>query len=195
MPGLRRETAPIPCPEFRTPGLKGSRQPPLSAALTMFVCPEARSATVAPERAANHGTFITGPWYTLSSQPRRPPGCGATAETRREAAMTPQERKRIFRTLGIRPRPKGAGCGGEWFAAGGGRLEVRSPTTGELLAEVDQAAEADYARIMDQAVCAFGIWARYAGPAARRNRPPGGYRPTRKRRRLDAWFRWRWARF
>jgi len=80
--------------------------------------------------------------------------------------MTPQEKKRIFRSLGIRPRPKGAGCGGEWFAAGGGRLEVRSPATGELLAEVDQAAEADYARIMDQAVCAFGLWR--ATPAPRR---------------------------
>ncbi|MFO7653033.1 MAG: aldehyde dehydrogenase family protein [Candidatus Krumholzibacteriia bacterium] len=61
-----------------------------------------------------------------------------------------------------------AGCstGSEWFAASGDWLESRNPTTGELLARIQQASADDYERMMAAAGEAFLQWR--ALPAPRR---------------------------
>ncbi len=65
---------------------------------------------------------------------------------------------RIFRALGLKSRLKGASTGGDWFAGSGDFIEVRSPTTGELLARVEQAGPKDYDRLLRQATKAFEVW-------------------------------------
>ncbi len=80
--------------------------------------------------------------------------------------MTTQEKNRLFKALGLKPRLAGANCGGEWFASGADLIESRSPATGELLAKVAQADVKDYARIMQAATSAFVAWR--AVPAPRR---------------------------
>ncbi|NWG12096.1 MAG: aldehyde dehydrogenase family protein [Acidobacteria bacterium] len=72
--------------------------------------------------------------------------------------MDLQEKHDLFEMLGLETRLKGAGCGREWFATSGDYLDVCSPTSGELLARVEQAGEADYARAMSLAVEAFQSW-------------------------------------
>jgi aldehyde dehydrogenase (NAD+) len=69
--------------------------------------------------------------------------------------MTPQETKKLFKALGLRSRMDGASYGGDWFASSGDWLEVHSPTSGDLLAKIQQAGEADYAKLMEKADQAF----------------------------------------
>ena len=71
---------------------------------------------------------------------------------------------RIFRALGLSSRMKGANCGGSWFATSKDALEVFSPTTGELLATVEQAGPRDYQRVMRQAQKAFAAWRALPAP-------------------------------
>ena len=72
--------------------------------------------------------------------------------------MTRREKNKLFKSLGLKSRMPGANSGGEWFATSGDLLEVRSPATGELLAEVEQANEEDYNKLIEQAEKAFHVW-------------------------------------
>ncbi|MCI0490554.1 MAG: aldehyde dehydrogenase family protein [Blastocatellia bacterium] len=78
--------------------------------------------------------------------------------------MTRRERNELFKSLGLKSRMPGTNCGGEWFATSGDLLEVRSPATGELLAEVEQANEEDYNKLIEQAERAFHIWRTVPAP-------------------------------
>jgi aldehyde dehydrogenase (NAD+) len=78
--------------------------------------------------------------------------------------MATKQKSKIFRALGLAARMKGASTGGEWFASSGDMIEVRSPTTGELLSRVEQASEEDFARIVNQAHDAFGVWRTIPAP-------------------------------
>jgi aldehyde dehydrogenase (NAD+) len=80
--------------------------------------------------------------------------------------MTPQETKKLFKALGLKSRMDGASYGGDWFASSGDWLEVHSPTSGDLLAKIQQAGEADYAKLMEKTDQAFRHWR--AIPAPRR---------------------------
>jgi len=80
--------------------------------------------------------------------------------------MTTQEKQKMFKALGLKSRQAGANCGGEWFAGGRDLIESRSPTTGELLAKIEQADAKDYEKVMKQAGKAFLAWR--AVPAPRR---------------------------
>jgi len=80
--------------------------------------------------------------------------------------MAKTDHNKIFKSLGLKPRMKGANCGDDWFSSGGDWLEVHSPTTGELLARIEQANEADYNRVVAQSMKAFMFWR--AMPAPRR---------------------------
>ena len=73
-------------------------------------------------------------------------------------------RNRIFRALGLKSRMKGANCGGEWFAGSGDYLESVNPTTGEVLARIEQASAADYDKVMKQAKKAFLAWRAMPAP-------------------------------
>ncbi len=79
-------------------------------------------------------------------------------------STTSQDRAGILDRLGLRHDCKGASAGGEWFAGSGDPLEVRSPATGEELARVEQASEADYDRLMERAIEAFHEWSRVPAP-------------------------------
>ncbi len=72
--------------------------------------------------------------------------------------MTPQETKKLFKALGLKSRMDGTSCGGDWFASSGDWLEVHNPTNGDPLAKIQQAGEADYAKLMEQASQAFRQW-------------------------------------
>ena len=78
--------------------------------------------------------------------------------------MTPQETKKLFKALGLKSRMDGASCGGDWFASSGDWLEVHNPTNGDLLAKIQQAGEADYAKLMEQAGKAFRRWRAIPAP-------------------------------
>jgi aldehyde dehydrogenase (NAD+) len=75
-----------------------------------------------------------------------------------------QDRNKLFRALGLKSRLPGTNCGGEWFASSGDLIDVRSPTDGEMLARVEQASEADYEKLMKQAVKAFHAWRTMPAP-------------------------------
>ena len=64
-------------------------------------------------------------------------------------------KNQIFRALGLKAKMKGANCGGEWFADSKDNLSTFSPTTGELLAEIEQASAKDYDLVMKKARSAF----------------------------------------
>jgi aldehyde dehydrogenase (NAD+) len=68
------------------------------------------------------------------------------------------EKDRIFNALGLQATLTGASYGDQWFASSGDWTEVHSPTTGELLAKVEQASEADYNTVVEQAMKAFEFW-------------------------------------
>jgi len=72
--------------------------------------------------------------------------------------MAKMTKAKIFRELGLKARLKGACVGGEWFATSKDVLEVHSPTTGELLAKVEQAGAADYEKVMKASQKAFQVW-------------------------------------
>ncbi len=80
--------------------------------------------------------------------------------------MAIRDKGKIFKSLGLKQRLPGASCGAGWFASSGDAIEVHSPTTGELLARVEQANEVDYNRVIEEAVRAFQVWR--AVPAPRR---------------------------
>jgi aldehyde dehydrogenase (NAD+) len=71
---------------------------------------------------------------------------------------------RIFKELGLSARLKGANCGGEWFATSGDWLDSRNPATGELLARIEQADNADYAKVMKAAKESFLAWRMLPAP-------------------------------
>ncbi|MFT5315600.1 MAG: hypothetical protein ACI9UK_001432, partial [Candidatus Krumholzibacteriia bacterium] len=54
----------------------------------------------------------------------------------------------IFRALGLAANMKGASYGGEWFANSGDYIVSKSPTTGEVLAKIEQASAKDYNLVM-----------------------------------------------
>ncbi len=72
----------------------------------------------------------------------------------------------IFRALGLSARMKGASTGGAWFADSKDDLETVNPTTGEVLARIEQASAKDYDKVMREAKQAFLVWR--AVPAPRR---------------------------
>jgi len=78
--------------------------------------------------------------------------------------MTKQEMNKLFRSLGLSRTMKGANVGGEWFASSGDYLESRNPTTGEVLAKVEQASAADYQTIMRTTTKAFQAWRMLPAP-------------------------------
>ena len=67
--------------------------------------------------------------------------------------------------LGIRSDNSGAFAGGWIDEPGGDWLESRSPATGELIARVKQADEADYERIVGSAHEGFTAWRTVPAPA------------------------------
>ena len=75
-----------------------------------------------------------------------------------DKAQPALDKARIFKALGLSAKLKGANCGGEWFASSGDWLESRNPTTGELLARIEQADDADYAKVMAASKAAFLAW-------------------------------------
>jgi len=70
----------------------------------------------------------------------------------------------IFRSLGLSKSMKGVNVGGKWFASSGDFLEVRNPTTGEVLSRVEQASAQDYARMMKTTTAAFMVWREMPAP-------------------------------
>ncbi len=74
------------------------------------------------------------------------------------------EKDRIFESLGLKATLSGASYGDGWFANSGDWIEVHSPTTGELLAKVEQASEADYNTVVAQAMKAFECWRTIPAP-------------------------------
>ncbi len=78
--------------------------------------------------------------------------------------MTTQEMNKLFRTLGLKKKMKGANIGGEWFAGSGDMLQSRSPIDGSLLAEIEQAGAKDYQKVMNQAQKAFVAWRTVPAP-------------------------------
>jgi aldehyde dehydrogenase (NAD+) len=78
--------------------------------------------------------------------------------------MAVHDKERIFDSLGLKTTLAGASSGGKWFAGSGDLIEVRSPATGELLAKVEQAGEADYDRVVGESVKAFQQWKTVPAP-------------------------------
>ena len=74
------------------------------------------------------------------------------------------EKDGIFSALGLRATLSGASYGDQWFAGSGDWIEVHSPATGELLAKVEQASEADYNSVVGQAIKAFEFWRALPAP-------------------------------
>ncbi len=64
-------------------------------------------------------------------------------------------KSQIFRALGLTARMKGANFGGEWFANSDDYIVSISPTTGEVLAKIEQASTKDYQLVMKNARSAF----------------------------------------
>ncbi len=71
----------------------------------------------------------------------------------------------FLKTLGIKEVNYGASTGQEWLeSTDGGEIKVYSPATGEFIAGVFQATEADYERVMLRAVEAFRWWRTIPAP-------------------------------
>jgi len=81
-----------------------------------------------------------------------------------EAVIDITEKDRILDSLGLQATLSGASCGDRWFASSGDWIEVHSPTTGELLAKVEEASEADYNAVIAQAMKAFEHWRALPAP-------------------------------
>src|SRR5271157_531978 len=81
-----------------------------------------------------------------------------------EAVIGLAEKDRILDSLGLQATLSGASYGDRWFANSGDWIEVHSPTTGELLAKVEQASEADYNTVVGQAMKAFEFWRALPAP-------------------------------
>jgi aldehyde dehydrogenase (NAD+) len=78
--------------------------------------------------------------------------------------MTTRDKDRLFQSLGLAASLPGASSGGKWFATSGDWIEVHSPTTGELLARVEQATAADFDRVVSTAMEAFRTWRTIPAP-------------------------------
>ncbi len=78
--------------------------------------------------------------------------------------MTPADKNRLFRSLGLTARPSGASYGEAWFASDGDRIEVRSPTDGSLLAQVTPAGAGDVRRVVQRSRKAFVEWRNVPAP-------------------------------
>jgi len=73
-------------------------------------------------------------------------------------------KNQIFKALGLKAKMKGASFGGEWFADSGDYLTSKNPTTGEVLAKIEQASSKDYDKVMKQARAAFLTWRELPAP-------------------------------
>ncbi|MFH1845008.1 MAG: aldehyde dehydrogenase family protein [bacterium] len=78
--------------------------------------------------------------------------------------MAKYTKNMIFKALGLSAKMQGANFGGKWFATSKDLLEVHSPTTGELLAKIEQASAKDYDRVMKQSQQAFLVWRELPAP-------------------------------
>jgi aldehyde dehydrogenase (NAD+) len=76
----------------------------------------------------------------------------------------PVTKNQIFRALGLKSKMKGANCGGEWFAGSKDFITSVNPTTGEVLARIEQASAKDYDKVMRQARKAFQVWRELPAP-------------------------------
>ena len=74
------------------------------------------------------------------------------------------EKDSVFNALGLQAILSGASYGDQWFASSGDWIEVHSPTTGEVLAKVEQASEADYNTVVEHAMKAFEFWRAMPAP-------------------------------
>jgi len=81
-----------------------------------------------------------------------------------QAVIDMAEKDTILSSLGLQATLSGASYGDRWFASSGDWIEVHSPTTGELLAKVEQASEADYNTVVGQAMKAFEYWRSLPAP-------------------------------
>ena len=70
----------------------------------------------------------------------------------------------FLRTLGVQEKNFGASTGQTWLATTGDELKVYSPATGELIAAVVQASEADYDLVLQKAQEAFLRWRNVPAP-------------------------------
>jgi aldehyde dehydrogenase (NAD+) len=77
---------------------------------------------------------------------------------------TRQQVNRIFKALDLGRELKGANAGGEWFADSGDFLDVVDPTTGAVIARVEQASAKDYEKLMRKAEAAFLLWREVPAP-------------------------------
>ncbi|MEN8008246.1 MAG: aldehyde dehydrogenase family protein [Candidatus Krumholzibacteriota bacterium] len=73
-------------------------------------------------------------------------------------------KNQIFRALGLKSKMKGASFGGEWFADSGDYITSKNPTTGEVLAKIEQASAKDYDKVMKNARAAFLTWRELPAP-------------------------------
>jgi len=81
-----------------------------------------------------------------------------------EAVIGLEEKDTILNSLGLQGTLSGASYGSQWFASSGDWIEVHSPATGELLARVEQASEADYNTVVAEALKAFEFWRALPAP-------------------------------
>jgi len=79
-------------------------------------------------------------------------------------AQTMMTKSQIFKALGLKAKMKGASFGGEWFANSGEYIVPVSPTTGEVLAKIEQANAKDYNLVMKNARNAFSIFQEMPAP-------------------------------
>ena len=72
-------------------------------------------------------------------------------------------KEQIFESLGLGDQNSGV-FAGEWLEGGGGDLPVTNPASGEVIATVGQASEADYDRVVESSVKAFEAWRTVPAP-------------------------------
>ena len=72
-------------------------------------------------------------------------------------------KQEIFESLGLDDRNSGV-FAGSWLDGTGGDLPVANPATGEVIATVTQASEADYDKVVDSSVQAFEAWRTLPAP-------------------------------
>lgn len=78
--------------------------------------------------------------------------------------MKPNEMNKLFKSLGLKKVNKGASVGGQWFANSGDFLEVNDPTTGTVIAKVEQASAKDYQKMVATSQKAFIEWRNVPAP-------------------------------
>jgi aldehyde dehydrogenase (NAD+) len=73
------------------------------------------------------------------------------------------DQEQIFESLGLGDQNSGV-FAGAWLEGGGGDLPVTNPATGEVIATVAQASEADYDRVVESSMKAFEAWRTVPAP-------------------------------